>query len=501
MEHFLIDHVSNDHLLTITGQTIIHYNYNQQLSIDTNHSQNDRTIITETLRGIKRKSSTSSDDMQQQHHSSFHHLHHPHTQQQSSHPPPPHPHHHQYDTLPMQQQTTTNVVTLHPSATILLSGPLAGSNSSQQQQQTQSNLANYYVAQQQQHYVTNYHHTNGNNQYSTTASPTPPTQQHYQANTDKTTTAKDRHKRVRCKQCEPCCRDDCSECVHCKDMPKFGGVGKMKQCCLTKQCIAPILPSTASCQVCSKKKGSRKLSQLKPEEILYECERCMEIHHLPCFHTAHPDSSTSEGVFSDDIPETWLCPKCITANTPEPPLYKLRPIVRRTLVTTNKGKNGLIELPYSDPSQQQQQQQMNVNHHLLQQQQQPQHHSLAQPLPISHSELHHLHHGHLDLHHLYATGGGNSNPNVNLGGLLPNHNDLHCDLYTDPYEAMENEAKKRCLYATMYAPNGNGDSSGTTGDPSSSINGGSSNNGLVGLDDLSTSLNDSDLYVPQMFAV
>jgi hypothetical protein len=67
-------------------------------------------------------------------------------------------------------------------------------------------------------------------------------------------------------------------------MPKFGGVGKMKQCCLTKQCIAPILPSTASCQVCSKKKGSRKLSQLKPEEVLYECERCMEIHHLPCFH-------------------------------------------------------------------------------------------------------------------------------------------------------------------------------------------------------------------------
>ncbi|CAF5153409.1 unnamed protein product, partial [Rotaria magnacalcarata] len=49
----------------------------------------------------------------------------------------------------------------------------------------------------------------------------------------------------------------------------------------------------------------------------------------------------------------------------------------------------------------------------------------------------------------------------------------------------------------MYAPNGNGDSSGTSGDPSSSLNGGNSNSGLVGLDDLSTSLNDSDLYVPQ----
>ncbi len=52
----------------------------------------------------------------------------------------------------------------------------------------------------------------------------------------------------------------------------------------------------------------------------------------------------------------------------------------------------------------------------------------------------------------------------------------------------------------MYAPNGNGDSSGVTHDPSS-LNGVNGNNGLVGLDDLSTSLNDSDLYVPQMFAV
>jgi hypothetical protein len=53
----------------------------------------------------------------------------------------------------------------------------------------------------------------------------------------------------------------------------------------------------------------------------------------------------------------------------------------------------------------------------------------------------------------------------------------------------------------MYAPNGNSDSSGTSTDPSSSMNGSNGNNGLVGLDDLSTPLNDSDLYVPQMFAV
>jgi len=92
--------------------------------------------------------------------SSFHHLH------------PAH----QYDTLAMPQ-STSNVVTLHPSTTILLSGPLASSNSS-----------NYYSPQQQQqHYVNNY------NQYTPTRSPP---QQHYP--TDKnSSTAKDRHKRVR----------------------------------------------------------------------------------------------------------------------------------------------------------------------------------------------------------------------------------------------------------------------------------------------------------------
>ncbi|CAF1108320.1 unnamed protein product [Rotaria magnacalcarata] len=417
MERLLIDHASDDSQLSITGQPIIHYNYNHQYSFDTTNNQNE----TKTFQGIKRKNSDTN-NMQQ---SSYHHL---------------HPSH-QYDALSMQQPTT-NVVTLRPSTTVLLSGPLASSDSS-----------NYYSPPppppppQQQHYINNY------NQYTPTRSPT---QQHYPV--DKNSTAKDRHKRVRCKQCEPCCRDDCSECVHCKDMPKFGGVGKMKQCCLTKQCVAPILPSTATCQVCLKKKGSRKLSQLKPEEVLYECERCMEINHLPCFHSAHSDASASEGVFSDDIPETWLCPKCITANTPEPPLYKLRPIVRRTLVTNNKGKNGLIELPYSDPLQQQ--------HHILQQQQQQQ----LQQQQQQQQQQHH--------YHMY---GANMNTNLN---------------YTDPYEIMESEAKKRRLYASMYTANGNIDTPGIATHPSSTMN-----NNLVPLDDISQSLNDSDLYIPQMFAV
>ena len=49
----------------------------------------------------------------------------------------------------------------------------------------------------------------------------------------------------------------------------------------------------------------------------------------------------------------------------------------------------------------------------------------------------------------------------------------------------------------MYAPNVHGmDASHVNADPPLPMV-----NHLVGLDDLSQSLNDSDLYVPQMFAV
>jgi hypothetical protein len=48
----------------------------------------------------------------------------------------------------------------------------------------------------------------------------------------------------------------------------------------------------------------------------------------------------------------------------------------------------------------------------------------------------------------------------------------------------------------MYTTNGHSESSGITTDPSPTMN-----NNLVGLDDLSQSLTDSDLYIPQMFVV
>ena len=50
-------------------------------------------------------------------------------------------------------------------------------------------------------------------------------------------------KRKRCGRCQGCTADDCGECRQCLDMPKFGGPGKRKKCCIKRQCITPITPT------------------------------------------------------------------------------------------------------------------------------------------------------------------------------------------------------------------------------------------------------------------
>jgi len=48
----------------------------------------------------------------------------------------------------------------------------------------------------------------------------------------KTTAAKMR----RCGECEGCMRDDCGDCLACKDKPRFGGSGTMKRACVARTC-------------------------------------------------------------------------------------------------------------------------------------------------------------------------------------------------------------------------------------------------------------------------
>ena len=43
-------------------------------------------------------------------------------------------------------------------------------------------------------------------------------------------------KRTRCGECIGCTSSDCGTCKFCKDKPKFGGRGTLKQCCVKRKC-------------------------------------------------------------------------------------------------------------------------------------------------------------------------------------------------------------------------------------------------------------------------
>ncbi|XP_065895978.1 uncharacterized protein [Dysidea avara] len=68
-------------------------------------------------------------------------------------------------------------------------------------------------------------------------------------NTDASTSSKrNKPRRQRCKSCNGCLAKDCGKCIECRDKVKFGGPGKLKQCCINRKCIK-ILKETISSDV------------------------------------------------------------------------------------------------------------------------------------------------------------------------------------------------------------------------------------------------------------
>ncbi|KAM9306545.1 lysine (K)-specific demethylase 2Bb isoform 2-T2 [Pholidichthys leucotaenia] len=116
-----------------------------------------------------------------------------------------------------------------------------------------------------------------------------------------------RRRRTRCRKCEACVRTECGECHFCKDMKKFGGPGRMKQSCIMRQCIAPVLPHTAVCLVCGEagKEDTVEDEEEKFNLMLMECSICNEIVHPSCLKI-----KDSNGVVNDELPNCWECPKC-----------------------------------------------------------------------------------------------------------------------------------------------------------------------------------------------
>ncbi|XP_068101195.1 lysine-specific demethylase 2B isoform X4 [Hyperolius riggenbachi] len=121
------------------------------------------------------------------------------------------------------------------------------------------------------------------------------------------TSAGARRRRTRCRKCEACLRTECGECHFCKDMKKFGGPGRMKQSCIMRQCIAPVLPHTAVCLVCGEagKEDCVEAQEAKFNVMLMECSICNEIIHPGCLKVKE-----SDGVVNDELPNCWECPKC-----------------------------------------------------------------------------------------------------------------------------------------------------------------------------------------------
>uniref|UniRef100_A0A673KUW8 Lysine-specific demethylase 2B n=1 Tax=Sinocyclocheilus rhinocerous TaxID=307959 RepID=A0A673KUW8_9TELE len=116
-----------------------------------------------------------------------------------------------------------------------------------------------------------------------------------------------RRRRTRCRKCEACTRKECGECHFCKDMKKFGGPGRMKQSCIMRQCIAPVLPHTAVCLVCGEagKEDTVENEEDKFNMMLMECSICSEILHPACLKV-----KDSGSVVNDELPNCWECPKC-----------------------------------------------------------------------------------------------------------------------------------------------------------------------------------------------
>ncbi|XP_042885733.1 lysine-specific demethylase 2A-like [Penaeus japonicus] len=126
--------------------------------------------------------------------------------------------------------------------------------------------------------------------------------------------AKIRHRRVRCKLCESCLRDDCRQCGFCMDMVKYGGPGTMKQTCKMKKCTQPMLPVTAVCYECQLDGWGRVITtppQKPPQNVpsgLFECCICYKISHLKCLSSKYDDV---DGIVNEDLPNSWECPECV----------------------------------------------------------------------------------------------------------------------------------------------------------------------------------------------
>ena len=57
--------------------------------------------------------------------------------------------------------------------------------------------------------------------------------------------------RIPCKICQACIRPDCATCLHCRDMIRYGGPGRLRLPCQLRKCVQPLLPLSVVCNICA----------------------------------------------------------------------------------------------------------------------------------------------------------------------------------------------------------------------------------------------------------
>ncbi|XP_023336351.1 jmjC domain-containing histone demethylation protein 1 [Eurytemora carolleeae] len=116
-------------------------------------------------------------------------------------------------------------------------------------------------------------------------------------------------RRRRCMECEGCIATDCKSCPPCRDMVKYGGMGRMRQSCVKRHCARPLLPVAAQCSVCqldgwNQTPDPKKIVDLtsSPPD-LFEC--------IQCFDILHPKCATTQGQAESTLSNSWTCSNCL----------------------------------------------------------------------------------------------------------------------------------------------------------------------------------------------
>ena len=129
--------------------------------------------------------------------------------------------------------------------------------------------------------------------------------------TEKTEVAPKKRRR-RCMECPSCKQEDCKLCGPCRDMIKYGGLGRLRQSCVKRRCQKPQLPIAAACSECELDGWGEPPDFKKTVDYatnppnLFEC--------IQCFDIRHPECTQQRGEIISSLSNCWKCYECLTGS-------------------------------------------------------------------------------------------------------------------------------------------------------------------------------------------